>query len=902
MTPKQYQQTRGYTGLFGMVIVAIALCMSSGCAVLTVDVDVYKGPLVNDDHIQIQQAVELATGAKPMLIELRDRMEWPERPFDGLCERCTGKSHLCRKRAKPEISRWYRDDGYVSPWHKPVKGTDGRIRYVSRSRFRNDSAARINQILGLYEDIGDKRLLMYEHEAEKLLSAHRDAWDRFEPDKNAYAGKDIELRKQLEKITGKHKSLAQAYVMLLRWDEGGYRSSDSVVNKVLASDNPTTQPVTTMPVSASQPVATKSGASANERFAILAFHKKIVEHANQLFPGPDPKRLKLQKALIKRVRTIGSSFLEARDALAHMVELGLRVIEYVNGPEYKESAVSRESLTEAIAELVALIIHPKDLVAALYNKNKKAVSAATEKLRTELYERLCSRGLNVTNVKKWNREGLQKADNVIAEMIVSNPVEMSGTLLRVHHFYRSAGGYTAECMTKWKDKVATTPKRGFWKYYERPGRRRYGLARVMNDNERLLTIESLEKKVGAISVGAGSLARGRLPEGIETLKKRYLKAVKRSPLKDSEEVQKNRQVLMDALARFAQKVLFIANNDGLLKGQRHLGLFPAIGRASVAALFEDEPDNYSYVRVLQAVGNSILVQIDALRQKSEHEKKLQGRAAAELYAINHALADPRHPDPMKQVGLTKSLIRNNGKATAKDTLDAMIGLLRHEYIQEVRRSGSGDGSERSKRLESAIRIALDQRANMVFLRPASAYLRTSFPATSLQRDAALGWHNMLGHHALRQIPFAEFFLPQNRRLKTIQGIDKQFWQNINRVRVAGAGDTNYVLAKDDIGNWYIKNYSTDMTDVINSAKKLATFQVSAAMDALGDVGDGVANSGAAARQAAGKPVHVRQFENARNKYHAEMKKILAEAVPMLKTKTQSSHNWFDPDSQGYLSR
>ena len=38
-------------------------------------------------------------------------------------------------------------------------------------------------------------------------------------------------------------------------------------------------------------------------------------------------------------------------------------------------------------------------------------------------------------------------------------------------------------------------------------------------------------------------------------------------------------------------------------------------------------------------------------------------------------------------------------------------------------------------------------------------------------------------------------------------IDKQFWQNINRVRVAGAGATNYVVAKDDIGNWYVKRYS-----------------------------------------------------------------------------------------------
>ena len=60
-------------------------------------------------------------------------------------------------------------------------------------------------------------------------------------------------------------------------------------------------------------------------------------------------------------------------------------------------------------------------------------------------------------------------------------------------------------------------------------------------------------------------------------------------------------------------------------------------------------------------------------------------------------------------------------------------------------------------------------------------------------------------------------------METLQQLDKQNWQNINTIRVAGGGNTNYVVAKDDIGNWYVKNYSADPKDIIKSAQGLALF-------------------------------------------------------------------------------
>jgi hypothetical protein len=54
---------------------------------------------------------------------------------------------------------------------------------------------------------------------------------------------------------------------------------------------------------------------------------------------------------------------------------------------------------------------------------------------------------------------------------------------------------------------------------------------------------------------------------------------------------------------------------------------------------------------------------------------------------------------------------------------------------------------------------------------------------------------------------------------------------VNQVRVSGAGRTNYAIAKDDVGNWYVKSYSSNPEDIIKSAKNLAMFSAGNAMGA-----------------------------------------------------------------------
>jgi hypothetical protein len=119
---------------------------------------------------------------------------------------------------------------------------------------------------------------------------------------------------------------------------------------------------------------------------------------------------------------------------------------------------------------------------------------------------------------------------------------------------------------------------------------------------------------------------------------------------------------------------------------------------------------------------------------------------------------------------------------------------------------------------------------MIYLRPSSAYLRTSFPSTSLQDDPNLAWDNMVLSQGIRNLPFSsqlvDIFNPSERQHRTLTAeLDKQYWQNINRVRVSGAGFTNQALVKDDVGNWYVKQYFGDTKDIVKSAKHLALYSL-----------------------------------------------------------------------------
>ncbi|MEZ5658426.1 MAG: hypothetical protein R3E83_07800 [Burkholderiaceae bacterium] len=79
-----------------------------------------------------------------------------------------------------------------------------------------------------------------------------------------------------------------------------------------------------------------------------------------------------------------------------------------------------------------------------------------------------------------------------------------------------------------------------------------------------------------------------------------------------------------------------------------------------------------------------------------------------------------------------------GETRRIEVLDAYIARLRYRYLDALERRSDGVGD-----VEHALAAAYRMRAEMVHVRPASAYLRAMFTATGLQQDPQLRNDNML---------------------------------------------------------------------------------------------------------------------------------------------------------------
>lgn len=97
----------GLKRLARAVVVAAAAALAAACSVLRIDVDVYKGPLVNEHEVQVRQFAALAVAAKPLLAALRNDIEDIHRQAKGdpgLSDKLTRAGQGAR------LERFLRDD------------------------------------------------------------------------------------------------------------------------------------------------------------------------------------------------------------------------------------------------------------------------------------------------------------------------------------------------------------------------------------------------------------------------------------------------------------------------------------------------------------------------------------------------------------------------------------------------------------------------------------------------------------------------------------------------------------------------------------------------------------------------------------------------------------------------
>lgn len=820
----------GTTRVRSMVLPGILISLT-GCAVLTVDVDVYKGPLANHEDVQVEQMAAMAIGAKPLLVELRDMLEATGPEGDS-----TGGAAEWRQKKTAE--GWYRQ-AYV-------RAPDGT------SRFENQNANRVNEILWLYEDRSeDEQYSVLVRRAWQAAKDYKRAYEILRPDSNDAERQlwtQLKLKRnsfkdEAELLIGKKdsdqvKELAKKIETLRQDYKDFYTRKYRDCKKLLK----TWFEIRDLLIAAKcKNLATfrddlslkekdqELKASSNAAFHALAETSLVAFQAEHLFGLRDKRK----EQFVDHVKKVSNAFLAARDALEQLWRVEMETIIWLSDQPPEAAAHYYPRMLE-IAKASLEIVQSRHVAALL-----ELLQPRDPNVPDGLEELKRSMGDQKAFEKKWQQPDYEEAEKRLLNEFKKQPGKTARRLLDGHTY--SIHQLLPQTLS---DKRAELERGGAkpdttYHIWYRSGWES-GFAQV--PFEAVAPPEMTKQVENAFPCGA--FARGRLDKGLETLIEEYLRQANISDPCDDKLVQA-RECLSDALVGFAQKVLFVANNNSLLSPPKDAGLFLGLLNAIVRGIGGDKSRDWlvtkwtylprdevsAYTRVLQAVGNSILVQVDALCQQQRHKRQLEQHGDRESDILKYALsrADPNAICPNVAV---KSPFSESTELTAKDVRDLWITLLGYEHDLALRAGNVG----RAKQIKQAIKAAEEKRAGMVYIRPAMAYLRTSFPATSLQDNPNLTWDNMLGGHMMRSIPFGpqlhDFLYPEAKRDARINAeIDKQFWQNINRVRVAGGVDTNYVIAKDDIGNWYVKRYSANPKDVIKSAKNLAMFSLSAQISA-----------------------------------------------------------------------
>ncbi|OGK90094.1 MAG: hypothetical protein A2W08_08660, partial [Candidatus Rokubacteria bacterium RBG_16_73_20] len=793
-------RARSWVALASLGALAGAL---AGCAVLTIDVDVYKGPLANDERVQVEQVAVMAIGAKPLLIQLRDRVQAAHDYKDD-----------------PEGVQKFRGDSKNKHRFDFMENGD--------AVFKDDLALKVNAVLSLYKDVGGTRLGPY---LAVLAGAGRDyesAYQAFTrtPQKNKQFL--VEVSKAFDigvedaptpaaivkcgpdvTVDALRRALRREYQSFLSPPEEG-RRSPGATGLLLAHRCLLLKKATVLAhlgrawpgLKVSIPDPTVSGkpfsgyaagklspelVSQDVVYALLATEGLAELHSRLLFvpatPPVSPPTPTARERFVRRVGEILEAWPRARGALERQWQAGLDMLLLLAQP--RPPAGAREAaLLEPLAGLVSELLEPHLLRPLL---ERDDAPQALAKLRPRLAPRLPS---NTAVLKSDERQFVR---GELKQALIADPGGIAAALVRANTLARETEFGEADIDAKKIDGR-----------FAPPPARRYGLVRAPHPEiGEALTTGDVARRTSAILEGAAAgFEAGRITEGLETLIRKYREAAHGGAPGDTE------RQLLDELVGFAQKVLFVANFGLLVEGSPEI-----------------QKDSF----LLQAVGNAILTQVDDLKVGEAAGDRAARRAVADnavRLKVWEKLQKRTTGTDQIQCGSPAPPEPGARADAAKGVLDCIVTELRYLHLAALKTGGAG--SQEARNAQEALQAALEQRARLIHIRPAAAFLRNSNPVTSLQRDSAATWTNMLSRHALRQFGLGGEDAASRR---AVQEFDKQFWQNVNTVRVAGAGRTNYVVTKDDIGNWYVKNFSADPEAIIKAAKSLALYAAGGSLSA-----------------------------------------------------------------------
>ena len=736
------------------LVSAVLSCLLSSCAVLTVDVDVYKGPLMNQESIQMEQLVPLAEGALPLLTHLRDDLEWQD---DGRV---------------PKDASWYKP-GYVES-SKQLPGKRCFFDWISvlsecgkksAIGFINPLARRVNDILAWYEPAGNVTKNQSENGLTRGgLREKITEYRRIKQSKNFHPLLAEDARPHREELIESLVPFA-AKILFLANHEGLSALPETAglvsggignLSRGLLGDTVTE---TFSPMVVMDNLLSKGALAGRKRIqyvrllqavgnSILLLANELREQAEARKEGPTRRAAELagvSESLVQDPSKVYTNLIR---------ELG-------------EEKKSQDSLAASLKDMLGKIDKEmNDLEANASGQMTSGVWDTEVKKNDDLHSQL-EEALKLTEPDKINA-ALSKRTEVPAnvEAIWSVIFQQVPKVLPDEKVSTKATLYLKSV----KDKVSfdDSTKKSYVDAWE--------VVKVYLDEQRkiLSAMESARVKFARLVT---------LFEEKNEKKNQSKAADDKSKTLDTTRklVEAEKQMVLDRLAK--QEVFVTARGVYL-----------------------------------------------TLALQLRDNRRVPSKTDTDRSNIDTTLVELNKRVPP----LDFTTLPASSYADAKAVLDHEIALLRQEHIQAVRVGGVD--ADAVKRALDTLEVAAQHRAGMVHLRPAAAYLRTSYPSTSLQDDPNLTWDNLLLQQGLRNIPFSSYmvdlFSPESRHDRAISAdLDKQYWQNINRVRVSGAGSTNYVLAKDDVGNWYVKHYFGDTARIFESARKLGMYNLGSTMGA-----------------------------------------------------------------------
>jgi hypothetical protein len=600
---------RPCAALFGFALLG-------GCANLEIEVDVYKGPLVNHETMQAQELGAMAIAARPLLVGLRDDLAKREIAVAIARE---GDSTRAREwRANPE--KFYGETcGYLgNTWVR--RFDEAPCKYLVGAR-----ASRVNAILSLYEPA--------DGEPGPAVQRFLRAQSAYRTSLMSLRGDPESDRARWQRMQSSFVSPPNAIVESLRYiaiPTDFRRSGDdsSAIAMVRALGHP------------------DQAQSSNQAFHFLETNGAWHQTAAGVFATSALEATR--KELIDLVVAQAGAYRATREALRNGIEAAFELYEdpadiLQSRGTLRDAAAVRRARWDA-ARAVGTLIQGESLVVGaclLAQGAPSSVGPALAELRErfrslpgellQFSERsrtaIRSRGYGPANgrvadeVEDWLREGATRGDAAVSERIRA---------LRLMHdrLKGSTLPTQVELPTPCDDPSiaygANPPgstRTTLLRLRHNDTRRfLYGLARGPTFDSETLSSDNWSSTIGA---AAGGLEDARDPLGLVRRVADHIEASGKHGRGSREEEQAVAR-LLDATTEFARKVGFLADNEST---------FVRIG----APLDRATGPSLAYTASLQSVANQLIVMVDEIRRRRGHRDRFP--ATTERDSLARRLAE-----------------------------------------------------------------------------------------------------------------------------------------------------------------------------------------------------------------------------------------------------------------------